>query len=82
MQAQAFLPQQAALCPSPLTSLTSAGVEALMSAQTASTSSHLSQMEAVLRQNDKLQRENEILRREVESYSEKANRIHKVSKQA
>ncbi|XP_062988375.1 angiomotin-like protein 2 [Elgaria multicarinata webbii] len=82
---QAFLPPQAALCHSPLTSLTSAGVEALMSAQAASASNHLSQMEAVLmenekvlRENEKLQRENEKLRRELESYGEKANRIQKL----
>lgn len=88
MQAQmshAFLPQQAAMCHSPLGSLTSAGVEALMTAQAASASSHLSQMEAVLNENEKLQmeneklqRENEMLRRELESYGEKANRIQKL----
>uniref|UniRef100_A0ACB8FBL1 Angiomotin-like protein 2 n=1 Tax=Sphaerodactylus townsendi TaxID=933632 RepID=A0ACB8FBL1_9SAUR len=83
--AQAFLPQQATLCQSPLGSLTSAGVEALMTAQAASTSSHLSQMEAVLtenekllRDNEKLQREHELLRRELENYGEKANRIQKL----
>lgn len=91
MQAQmshAFLPQQAAMCHSPLGSLTSAGVEALMTAQAASASSHLSQMEAVLNENEKLQmeneklqRENEMLRRELESYGEKANRIQKVKEQ-
>ncbi|XP_061492579.1 angiomotin-like protein 2 isoform X2 [Rhineura floridana] len=82
---QAFLPQQAALCHSPLGSLTTAGMEALMSAQAASASSHLSQMEAVLvenekllRENEKLQRENEMLRRELENYSEKANCMQKL----
>ncbi|XP_066475955.1 angiomotin-like protein 2 [Tiliqua scincoides] len=82
---QGFLPPQAAMCHSPLGSLTSAGVEALMSAQAASASNHLSQMEAVLtenekclRENEKLQRENEMLRRELESYGEKANRIQKL----
>ncbi|XP_077205219.1 angiomotin-like protein 2 [Paroedura picta] len=83
--AQAFLPQQATLCQGPLGSLTSAGVEALMTAQAASTSNHLSQMEAVLtenekllRENEKLQRENELLRRDLENYGEKANRIQKL----
>nr|XP_056706077.1 angiomotin-like protein 2 [Euleptes europaea] len=83
--AQAFLPQQAALCQSPLGSLTSAGMEALMTAQAASASSHLSQMEAMLMENEKLlrenekhQRENEFLRRELENYGEKANRIQKL----
>ncbi|XP_008104575.2 angiomotin-like protein 2 [Anolis carolinensis] len=82
---QAFLPQQAAMCHSPLASLSSAGMEALMSAQVASANNHLSQMEAVLmenerilRENDNLQRENELLRRELESYSEKASRIQKL----
>ncbi|KAJ7324974.1 hypothetical protein JRQ81_017994 [Phrynocephalus forsythii] len=82
---QAFLPQQAALCHSPLGPLTSAGMEAVMSAQAASASNHLSQMEAVLmeneklaRENEKLHRENEMLRRELESYSEKASRIQKL----
>ncbi|XP_063162873.1 angiomotin-like protein 2 isoform X1 [Candoia aspera] len=82
---QAFLPQQAALCHNHLGSLTSAGVAALMAAQAASASNHLSQMEAglmenkkLLRENEKLQRENELLRRELESYSEKANRIQKL----
>ncbi|KAL8187660.1 UNVERIFIED_CONTAM: Angiomotin-like protein 2 [Gekko kuhli] len=83
--AQAFLPQQATLCQSPLGSLTSAGVEALMTAQAVSASSHLSQMEAVLmenekllRENEKLQRENDLLQRELENYSEKASRIQKL----
>ncbi|XP_044290142.1 angiomotin-like protein 2 [Varanus komodoensis] len=82
---QAFLPPQAALCPSPLASLTSTGVDALMSAQAAPANNHLSQMEAVLvenekvlRENEKLQRENEMLRRELESYGEKATRIQKL----
>ncbi|KAM7160774.1 angiomotin-like protein 2 [Macrochelys suwanniensis] len=82
---QAFLPQQAALCHGPLGSLTPAGMEALMTAQAASASSHLAQMETVLRENEKLlresetlQRENEKLRRELESCSEKASRIQKL----
>ncbi|XP_028586741.2 angiomotin-like protein 2 [Podarcis muralis] len=83
---QAYLPhQQAALCHSPLGSLTPAGMEALMSAQAASASSHLSQMKAVLmdnetllRENEKLRRENEMLRREVENYGEKASCIQKL----
>ncbi|KAM3834230.1 angiomotin-like protein 2 [Vipera latastei] len=82
---QAFLPQQAALCHNHLGSLTSAGVAALMATQAASTSNHLSQIEAVLmenkkllRENETLQRENELLRRELESYNEKANRIQKL----
>lgn len=82
---QAFLPQQAALCHNHLGSLTSAGVAALMATQAASTSNHLSQIEAVLmenkkllRENETLQRENELLRRELECYNEKANRIQKV----
>ncbi|XP_019398514.1 PREDICTED: angiomotin-like protein 2 isoform X1 [Crocodylus porosus] len=75
---QAFLPQQASLCHSPLGSLTPAGMEALMTAQAASASSHLAQMETVLRENEKLLRENEKLRRELESYSEKASRIQKL----
>ncbi|KAH0623943.1 hypothetical protein JD844_007163 [Phrynosoma platyrhinos] len=85
---QAFLPQQATLCHSPLASLSSAGMEAFISAQAASASNHLSQMEAVLmenekmlRENEKLQRENELLRRELESYSEKASRIQKLEKE-
>lgn len=60
-----------------------------MTAQAASTSSHLSQMEAalmenekLLRENEKLQRENELLRRELENCGEKANRIQKVKMQA
>ncbi|TFK11126.1 heat shock protein beta-9 [Platysternon megacephalum] len=82
---QAFLPQQAALCHGPLGSLTPAGMEVLMTAQAASASSHLAQMETVLRENEKLlreseklQRENEKLRRELESCSEKASRIQKL----
>ncbi|XP_070801506.1 angiomotin-like protein 2 [Pituophis catenifer annectens] len=82
---QAFMPQQAALCHNHLGSLTSAGVAALMATQAASTSNHLSQIEAVLMENKKLlrenetfQRENELLRRELESYNEKANRIQKL----
>ncbi|XP_073216470.1 angiomotin-like protein 2 isoform X2 [Lepidochelys kempii] len=82
---QAFLPQQAALCHGPLGSLTPAGMEALMTAQAASASSHLAQMETVLREKEKLlresetlQRENEKLRRELESCSKKASRIQKL----
>ncbi|XP_032081167.1 angiomotin-like protein 2 [Thamnophis elegans] len=82
---QAFMSQQAALCHNHLGSLTSAGVAALMATQAASTSNHLSQIEAVLMENKKLlrenetfQRENELLRRELESYNEKANRIQKL----
>uniref|UniRef100_A0A6J0T0B6 Angiomotin-like protein 2 n=1 Tax=Pogona vitticeps TaxID=103695 RepID=A0A6J0T0B6_9SAUR len=80
---QAFLPHQATLCHSPLGSLT--GMEAVMSAQAASASNHLSQIEAVLmeneklaRENEKFHRENEMLRRELESCSEKASRIQKL----
>uniref|UniRef100_A0A8C8SFM0 Angiomotin like 2 n=1 Tax=Pelusios castaneus TaxID=367368 RepID=A0A8C8SFM0_9SAUR len=81
----AFLPQQATLCHAPLGSLTPAGMEALMSAQAASASSHLAQLETVLRENEKLrwesetfQRENKTLRQELESCSEKASRIQKL----
>ncbi|XP_075793337.1 angiomotin-like protein 2 [Pelodiscus sinensis] len=70
----AFLPQQAALCHGPLGSLTAAGVEALMTAQAASASSHLAQMETVLRENEKL-------RRELESCSAKASRIEKLERE-
>ncbi|XP_043854244.1 angiomotin-like protein 2 isoform X2 [Dromiciops gliroides] len=71
-------PHPAALCHSPMGSLTPAGVEALMSAQAASTNSHLAQMETILRDNEKLQRENEKLLREFETYNEKASRIQKL----
>ncbi|XP_007493960.2 angiomotin-like protein 2 [Monodelphis domestica] len=77
-QQQQLPPPQPALCHSPVGSLTPAGVEALMSAQAASTTSHLAQMEAILRDNEKLQRENEKLLREFETYSEKASRIQKL----
>uniref|UniRef100_A0A8D0G4M3 Angiomotin like 2 n=1 Tax=Sphenodon punctatus TaxID=8508 RepID=A0A8D0G4M3_SPHPU len=78
---QAFLQQQAALCHSPLGSLTPAGMEAFMTAQAASASNHLVQMEAVLRENEKLQRENEKLQQDLEGYSEKARRIQKLEKE-
>lgn len=59
-----------------------------MTAQAASASSHLAQMETVLRENEKLlreseklQRENEKLRQELESCSEKASRIQKLEKE-
>ncbi|XP_074860514.1 angiomotin-like protein 2 [Carettochelys insculpta] len=68
---RAFLPPPATLCHGPLGSLTAAGVEALMTAQAASASSHLAQVETVLRENEKL-------RRELESCSGKASRIEKL----
>lgn len=70
----AFLP-----VPSSLGSLGPASMEALMSAQAASAGSRLAQADAVLRENERLLRENEKLRRELESCTEKAGRIQKVS---
>ncbi|XP_067158223.1 angiomotin-like protein 2 isoform X2 [Apteryx mantelli] len=82
---QAFLPQQSPLCHSPLGSLTPAGMGALMTAQTASASTRLAQVETVLRdnekllrENEKLQRESDKLRQELEGYAEKASRIQKL----
>nr|XP_009675739.1 PREDICTED: angiomotin-like protein 2 [Struthio camelus australis] len=82
---QAFLPQQSPLCHSPLGSLTPAGMEALMTAQAASASTRLVQVETVLRdnekllrENEKLQRESDKLRQELEGYVEKASRIQKL----
>ncbi|XP_069069679.1 angiomotin-like protein 2 [Pleurodeles waltl] len=63
--------QSPALRFSPLTSLTPAGMEAFMTAQTATASNHMAQMDVLLR-------ENENLRREVEAYSKKAGRIQKL----
>lgn len=48
------------------------------STQGPSGSSHLAQMETVLRENSRLQSDNERLQRELESASEKAGRIEKV----
>ena len=70
----AFLPP-----PSTLGSLSPAGVEALVSAQAASAGSRLAQVDAVLRENERLLLDNERLRRELESCTEKASRIQKVS---
>lgn len=72
----AFLPLPGTLCPG---TLGAAGVEALVNAQAVSTSNRLARIDAVLRDNERLQRDNEKLRRELESCSEKASRIQKVS---
>lgn len=74
-------PVPAAFLPSPSTlgSLSPAGVEALVSAQAASAGSRLAQVDAVMRENERLLLDNERLRRELESCTEKASRIQKVS---
>ncbi|KFQ14938.1 Angiomotin-like 2, partial [Leptosomus discolor] len=71
----AFLPPPSTLCPG---TLGPAGVEALVSAQVVSASSHLARADAVLQENERLQRESEKLRRELESCAEKASRIQKL----
>ncbi|NXW50546.1 AMOL2 protein, partial [Nyctiprogne leucopyga] len=71
----AFLPPPGALCPG---APGPAGVEALVSTQGVSASSHLSRVDAILRENERLQRESEKLQRELESCAEKASRIQKL----
>ncbi|NXI36072.1 AMOL2 protein, partial [Galbula dea] len=71
----AFLSPPSALCSG---TLGAAGVEALVSAQAVSASSHLARADAVLRENERLQQECEKLQRKLESYSEKASRIQKL----
>ncbi|MBN3295566.1 AMOL2 protein, partial [Amia calva] len=56
---------------SPLSTLTPAGMEAFMAAQNTSASSHVAQMEMLMKENEKL-------RRELEGYNEKAARIQKL----
>lgn len=53
-----------------------------MSAQAVSAGNRLARVDAVLRENERLQRESEKLRRELESCTEKASRIQKVSEGA
>ncbi|PNJ14932.1 AMOTL2 isoform 13 [Pongo abelii] len=74
-------PHPAALGHGPLSSLSPPAVEGPVSAQASSatsSSAHLAQMEAVLRENARLQRDNERLQRELESSVEKAGRIEKL----
>ena len=67
--------------PPHLAALSPPGVEGPASPQASlatSGSTHLAQMETVLRENARLQRDNERLQRELESTAEKAGRIEKV----
>ncbi|XP_060052891.1 angiomotin-like protein 2 isoform X2 [Erinaceus europaeus] len=65
-----------ALAHGPLGSFSPPGVEGTANAQPGS--SHLAQVEVVLRENARLQRDNERLQRELESSAEKASRIEKL----
>ena len=67
--------------PPHLAALSPPGVEGPASTQASlatSGSTHLAQMETLLRENARLQRDNERLHRELESAAEKAGRIEKV----
>ncbi|KAL2804368.1 angiomotin-like protein 2 isoform 3 [Daubentonia madagascariensis] len=74
-------PHPAALSHGPLGTLGPPGVEGPVSTQALSATSgstHLAQVEAVLRENARLQRDNERLQRELESSAEKAGRMEKL----
>ncbi|XP_008849943.1 angiomotin-like protein 2 isoform X2 [Nannospalax galili] len=68
----------AALGHGPLGSFSPSAVEGPTSIQASSGSTHLAQVETVLRENARLQRDNERLQRELESSTEKASRIEKL----